>query len=68
MRADSKKIVVLITDGESHDDITLPLQNLTDSGIEVYIIGDLLCQLNNMKGSNTSSETTTLHHNTVTSV
>ncbi|XP_049916739.1 collagen alpha-1(XII) chain-like [Epinephelus moara] len=40
MRADSQKIAVLITDGESQDDIFLPSQNLKDAGIEVYAIGD----------------------------
>ncbi|XP_026207142.1 collagen alpha-4(VI) chain-like [Anabas testudineus] len=39
MRADSKKIAVLITDGEPNDNITLPLQNLKDAGVELYIIG-----------------------------
>ncbi len=40
MRADSQKTAVLITDGESNDDILLPSQNLKDTGIEVYAIGD----------------------------
>ncbi|XP_044034114.1 scavenger receptor cysteine-rich type 1 protein M130-like isoform X2 [Siniperca chuatsi] len=39
MRADSQKIVVLITDGMSIDDILLPSQNLKDAGIELYAIG-----------------------------
>ncbi|KAL7372347.1 hypothetical protein ABVT39_014821 [Epinephelus coioides] len=39
MRADSPKIAVLITDGESHDDTFLPSQNLKNAGIEVYAIG-----------------------------
>ncbi|XP_035853137.1 collagen alpha-1(XII) chain-like [Sander lucioperca] len=40
MRADSKKIAVLITDGESRDDAILPSQKLKDAGIEIYAIGD----------------------------
>ncbi|XP_049420340.1 scavenger receptor cysteine-rich type 1 protein M130-like [Epinephelus fuscoguttatus] len=39
MRADSQKIAVLITDGESQDDTFLPSQNLKNAGIEVYAIG-----------------------------
>ncbi|XP_038591601.1 collagen alpha-1(XII) chain-like isoform X2 [Micropterus salmoides] len=39
MRADSKKIVVLLTDGKSQDDTRLPSQNLKDAGIEIYAIG-----------------------------
>ncbi|XP_065327683.1 scavenger receptor cysteine-rich type 1 protein M130-like [Pelmatolapia mariae] len=39
MRPDSRKIAVLITDGESFDDILLPSENLKDTGIEVYTIG-----------------------------
>ncbi|TDG97665.1 hypothetical protein EPR50_G00210220 [Perca flavescens] len=39
MRADSKKIVVLITDGEANDNTLLPSQKLKDAGIEIYAIG-----------------------------
>ncbi|XP_049420339.1 collagen alpha-1(XII) chain-like [Epinephelus fuscoguttatus] len=39
MRADSQKIAVLITNEESGDDVPLPLQNLKDAGIEVYVVG-----------------------------
>ncbi|XP_023203414.1 collagen alpha-1(XII) chain-like isoform X2 [Xiphophorus maculatus] len=39
MRPDSKKKVVLITDGESTDKTEIPAQNLKDSGIEIYVIG-----------------------------
>ncbi|XP_039472693.1 scavenger receptor cysteine-rich type 1 protein M130-like [Oreochromis aureus] len=39
MRPDSRKIVVLITDGAANDDIHLPSKNLKDTGIEVYAIG-----------------------------
>ncbi|XP_022606755.1 scavenger receptor cysteine-rich type 1 protein M130-like [Seriola dumerili] len=39
MRVDSRKIAVLITDGESQDDVNLPSQNLKDRGIEIYTIG-----------------------------
>ncbi|XP_028424312.1 scavenger receptor cysteine-rich type 1 protein M130-like [Perca flavescens] len=39
MRADSKKIAVLITDGESYDDVILPSEKLKDAGIEIYTIG-----------------------------
>lgn len=44
MRADSHKIAVLITGGEAQDNVTFPLQNQKDNGIEVFIIGDSLCQ------------------------
>ncbi|KAF1373398.1 hypothetical protein PFLUV_G00238450 [Perca fluviatilis] len=39
MRADSKKIAVLITDGEANDNTLLPSQKLKDAGIEIYAIG-----------------------------
>uniref|UniRef100_A0A3B3DVD7 Collagen, type XII, alpha 1b n=1 Tax=Oryzias melastigma TaxID=30732 RepID=A0A3B3DVD7_ORYME len=39
MRADARKIGVLITDGKSQDDIIVNSQKLKDSGIELYAIG-----------------------------
>ncbi|KAI3364626.1 hypothetical protein L3Q82_011406, partial [Scortum barcoo] len=39
LRADSRKIGVLITDGKSQDEIVFNSQNLRDSGIELYAIG-----------------------------
>ncbi|XP_060947388.1 collagen alpha-1(XII) chain [Limanda limanda] len=39
MRAGSRKIGVLITDGKSQDEIVFSSQNLRDSGIELYAIG-----------------------------
>ncbi|XP_035853725.1 collagen alpha-1(XII) chain-like [Sander lucioperca] len=39
MRADSKKIAVLITDGKSTDDVILPSQKVKDAGIEIFAIG-----------------------------
>lgn len=42
MRLDSRKIGVLITDGKSQDDIVLNSQNLRNSGIELYAIGESL--------------------------
>ncbi|XP_038591635.1 collagen alpha-1(XII) chain-like [Micropterus salmoides] len=39
MRADSKKIAVLLTDGQSSDDVRLPSKKLKDAGIEIYAIG-----------------------------
>ncbi|XP_039644984.1 scavenger receptor cysteine-rich type 1 protein M130-like [Perca fluviatilis] len=39
MRPDSKKIAVLITDGEANDNTLLPSQKLKDAGIEIYTIG-----------------------------
>ncbi|XP_051250659.1 collagen alpha-4(VI) chain-like [Dicentrarchus labrax] len=39
MRADSQRIVVLITDGESQDDVLLPSQSLKDAGIEIFAVG-----------------------------
>ena len=40
MRPDSRKIGVLITDGKSQDEIVFTSQNLRDSGIELYAIGE----------------------------
>ena len=42
LRADSKRIAILITDGEPEDDFFLPVQRLRDSGFEIYTIGDWL--------------------------
>ncbi|XP_075058737.1 collagen alpha-1(XII) chain isoform X1 [Mixophyes fleayi] len=39
MRAKSRKIGVLITDGKSQDDIVIPSKRLRDQGIELYAIG-----------------------------
>uniref|UniRef100_A0A8C5E3M3 Collagen alpha-1(XII) chain-like n=1 Tax=Gouania willdenowi TaxID=441366 RepID=A0A8C5E3M3_GOUWI len=39
MRADSRKIGILITDGKSQDEVVLNSQRLRDSGIELYAIG-----------------------------
>ncbi|XP_014854107.1 PREDICTED: collagen alpha-1(XII) chain-like [Poecilia mexicana] len=39
MRPDSKKIVVLITDGEAQDKVGIPAKNLKDTGVEVFVIG-----------------------------
>ncbi|XP_044193615.1 collagen alpha-1(XII) chain-like [Thunnus albacares] len=39
MRSDSQKILILITDGESQDDVSLDSQRLRDDGIEIYTIG-----------------------------
>ncbi|RXN05242.1 collagen alpha-1(XIV) chain-like protein [Labeo rohita] len=38
-RSDVPKIVILITDGESQDDVLLPAQRLRDAGIELFAIG-----------------------------
>lgn len=40
LRPDASKIGVLITDGKSQDDIVFNSQNLRDSGIELYAIGE----------------------------
>lgn len=40
MRPESRKIGVLITDGKSQDDVVFNSQNLRDSGIELYAIGE----------------------------
>lgn len=40
MRPDSRRIAVLITDGESQDKVLLPSKNLKHNDIEVYAIGD----------------------------
>eukprot|EP00064_Thunnus_orientalis_P019627 superscaffoldBa00004989_g19751 len=39
MRAESQKIAILITDGESQDDAFLASQRLRDTGVEIYTIG-----------------------------
>ncbi|XP_075454120.1 collagen alpha-1(XII) chain isoform X2 [Ascaphus truei] len=39
MRAKSRKIGVLITDGKSQDDIVAPSKKLRDQGIELYAVG-----------------------------
>eukprot|EP00064_Thunnus_orientalis_P015686 superscaffoldBa00002957_g15742 len=39
MRTDSKKIAILITNGESQDDTCFSSQHLKDTGIEIYTIG-----------------------------
>ncbi|XP_050993234.1 collagen alpha-1(XII) chain-like [Labeo rohita] len=38
-RSDVPKIVILITDGKSQDDVLLPAQSLRDTGIELFAIG-----------------------------
>ncbi|XP_050992163.1 collagen alpha-1(XIV) chain [Labeo rohita] len=38
-RSDVPKIVILITDGKSQDDVLLPAQRLRDAGIELFAIG-----------------------------
>ena len=40
MRSDSQKILILITDGKSWDDVSLPSQHLREDDIEIYTIGD----------------------------
>lgn len=42
LRPEARKIGVLITDGKSQDDIVFNSQNLRDSGIELYAIGESL--------------------------
>ncbi|XP_042266644.1 collagen alpha-1(XII) chain-like [Thunnus maccoyii] len=39
MRSDSQKILILITDGESRDIVSLDSHHLRDDGIEIYTIG-----------------------------
>ena len=58
MRSDSQKILILITDGKSEDDVSLPSQRLRDDGIEIYTIGDWLSLCN--------SETTLFYHERIT--
>ncbi|KAF4100971.1 hypothetical protein G5714_019167 [Onychostoma macrolepis] len=38
-RPDVPKIVILITDGKSQDDVLSPAQRLRDAGIELFVIG-----------------------------
>ncbi|TKS89294.1 Collagen alpha-1(XII) chain [Collichthys lucidus] len=38
MRADSRKVLLLITDGETQDETCAPSQHLNDTGIQVYTI------------------------------
>lgn len=40
LRPDSRKIGVLITDGKSQDEVIVNSQNLRDSDIELYAIGE----------------------------
>lgn len=40
MRPEARKIGVLITDGKSQDEVVFTSQNLRDSGIELYAIGE----------------------------
>ena len=44
LRPESRKIGVLITDGKSQDEIVFNSQNLRDSGIELYAIGESFSQ------------------------
>ena len=44
LRPESRKIGVLITDGKSQDEIVFNSQNLRDSGIELYAIGECFIQ------------------------
>uniref|UniRef100_A0A671VSP0 Collagen alpha-1(XII) chain n=1 Tax=Sparus aurata TaxID=8175 RepID=A0A671VSP0_SPAAU len=46
LRPESRKIGVLITDGKSQDEIVFNSQNLRDSGIELYAIGE--CEIPDM--------------------
>ncbi|KAG7229527.1 hypothetical protein INR49_031951 [Caranx melampygus] len=39
MRTESRKIVVLVTDGKSTDNVMSPSRNLKDNGIEIYTVG-----------------------------
>ena len=50
MRADSQKIVVLITDGESSDRVSLASQRLRDNGIEIYAIGMVILTFSKFVG------------------
>lgn len=43
MRPEARKIGVLITDGKSQDEVVFTSQNLRDSGIELYAIGEPGC-------------------------
>ncbi|XP_045925771.1 collagen alpha-1(XII) chain-like [Micropterus dolomieu] len=64
MRADSQKIVVLLTDGESQDDTRLPSQKLKDAGIEIYAIGVRGAKESELKSI--ASEPTEIHTYSVT--
>ena len=44
MRAGSRKIGVLVTDGKSQDEIVFNSQMLRDAGIELYAIGEWSCR------------------------
>ncbi|XP_067433186.1 collagen alpha-1(XII) chain-like [Thunnus thynnus] len=49
MRADSHKIAIVITDGKSSDDVFLASQHLKDAGIEIYAIGVMNAEKNELK-------------------
>lgn len=40
MRTESRKIAVLITDGESQDNVSPPSMTLKRNGIEIYTVGE----------------------------
>lgn len=51
MRPNARKIGVLVTDGKSQDDIIYSSQNLRDSGIELYAIGEKTFSFSDFKHS-----------------
>lgn len=66
LRPDSRKIGVLITDGKSQDDIVFNSQNLRDSGIELYAIGEPVWISWNVQESHRSMESFDLQFPVIT--
>ncbi|XP_053566419.1 collagen alpha-1(XII) chain isoform X2 [Bombina bombina] len=58
MRAKSRKIAVLITDGKSQDDIVAPSKKIRDQGIELYAIGVKNADENELKEIATDPDST----------
>ncbi|RXN15575.1 collagen alpha-1(XIV) chain-like protein [Labeo rohita] len=61
-RSDGPKIVILITDGESQDDVLLPAQRLRDAGIELFAIGVKDADVNELRAIASPPEETHVYN------
>ncbi|XP_052439371.1 collagen alpha-1(XIV) chain-like [Carassius gibelio] len=61
-RPDVPKIVILITDGESRDDVLSPAQRLRDAGIELFAIGVLNADKKKLIAISSPPEETHVYH------
>ncbi|RXN05227.1 collagen alpha-1(XIV) chain-like protein [Labeo rohita] len=61
-RSDVPKIVILITDGESQDDVLLPAQRLRDAGIELFAIGVKDADVNELRAIASPPEETHVYN------